>query len=69
MTIQKTTTYMGYHCDSGWWAFSPSRIKNADFVWDISNWSFDQINDFMQLPDDVTRLRFLAGTTQGADDE
>lgn len=65
MTIQKSPTYMGFHAESGLWAFSPSRIKGADFVWDISDWSFDDVNQFMQLPSDSARFRHMARTPWG----
>lgn len=60
MTIQNK--YMGWHVGTGFWAFSPSRIKNAEFVWDISEWSFDDIWAFMQLESDMARLALLAET-------
>lgn len=68
MTIQKSKTYMGFHFESGWWAFSPSPITNADLVWDISDWSFDQINEFMQLPSDAARFWHMGKTPVGCDE-
>lgn len=56
MTIQQSPTYVGWLKNDGMWAFSPSPIKNADFVWNVSHWTFDDINELMSLPDDKSRL-------------
>lgn len=59
MTTQQTPTYVGFHKASGLWAFSPSMIGNVDFVWDVSHWEFQQIQDLMQMPSDKDRLVYL----------
>lgn len=61
---------MGFHVDSGFWAFSPSPIKNADFVWDISDWTFEEVVAFMQLGTDMERMERIAGSPRvGVDGE
>jgi hypothetical protein len=54
-----TPTYMGHDVSTGFWAFSPSPITDADYVWDISEWSFQNIMDFMNLPTDTEKFSYL----------
>jgi len=55
-----TPTYMGFNTETEFWGFSPSPIKGADYVWDISHWTFEQVVEFMNLPDDIERFTSLA---------
>ena len=58
--MQTTTpTYMGFNTETKFWAFSPSPIKGADYVWDISKWKFEEVMHFMQLPNDNIRFAIL----------
>ena len=54
-----TPTYMGFNNETKFWAFSPSPIQGADYVWDISDWTFSDVTEFMQLPDDIERFTSL----------
>lgn len=58
--MQTTTpTYMGFNTETKFWAFSPSPIKGADYVWDISDWTFNEVTNFMQLANDEVRFNHL----------
>ena len=54
-----TPTYMGFSNETKFWGFSPSPIQGADYVWDIANWTFEEVMHFMQLPNDDARFAHL----------
>jgi hypothetical protein len=54
-----TQTYMGFSNETKFWSFSPSPIRGADYVWDIANWTFEEVMHFMQLPNDDIRFAYL----------
>lgn len=54
-----TPTYMAFNSETKFWAFSPSPIQGADYVWNISEWAFEEVMHFMQLPNDDIRFAYL----------
>ncbi len=59
MTTQTTPTFVGYNHESGFWGFSPTKMTGMDIQFNLSHWSFEDINEFMSLPDDKTRVLLL----------
>ena len=57
--IQESPTYMAYNAKLGGWAFSPSYITNADVVYDISHWTWDNMKSFMTSIPDSEKIDFL----------
>lgn len=54
MKTQDTPTFMGWNEKLGAWAFSPSMIAGVDKVWDVSDWSWENIQFFMaEVPDSI----------------
>ena len=52
--IQESPTFMGWNEKIGAWAFSPSPINGADIVWDISQWKWEDIENFMtKVPESI----------------
>ena len=61
MTTQQSPTYVGWYKDTGFWGFSPSPLKDAYMMWDISSWSFHDVQALMELPSDKDRvIRLIA---------
>ncbi len=59
MTTQTTPTFVGYNHESGFWGFSPTQMQGMDIQFNLSHWSFEDINDFMSLPTDKDRVLLL----------
>ena len=57
--IQETPTYMAYNANLGGWAFSPSYITGADIVYDVSHWTWENIQAFMVHIRDSDKIEFL----------
>ena len=57
--IQESPTYMAYNAKLGGWAFSPSYITNADIVYDVSHWTWENISTFMSSIPDSSKIDFL----------
>jgi hypothetical protein len=60
--IQESPTYMAYNAKLGGWAFSPSYITNADIVYDVSKWTWENIQSFMVHIPDSDKINFLEDT-------
>lgn len=56
MTTQQTPTYVGWFKDTGFWGFSPSPMPNAYMMWDITSWTFQDVQELMELPTDKDRI-------------
>jgi hypothetical protein len=59
MTTQTNPTFVGYNHEAGFWAFSPTKMNGMDIQFNLSHWSFEDINDFMSLPTDKERVLLL----------
>ena len=59
MTTQATPTFVGYNHEAGFWGFSPTLMQGMDIQFNLSHWSFEDINDFMSLPTDKDRVLLL----------
>jgi len=60
--MQLTPTYMAYNAELVGWAFSPSYITDADVVYDISHWTWDNVQTFMVSIPDSSKIDFLVET-------
>jgi hypothetical protein len=57
--IQQSPTYMAYNAQLGGWAFSPSYITDADVVYDISHWTWENMSTFMSSIPESSKIDFL----------
>jgi hypothetical protein len=57
--IQQSPTYMAYNAGLGGWAFSPSYITDADVVYDISHWTWENMSTFMSSIPESSKIDFL----------
>ncbi|CAB4151773.1 hypothetical protein UFOVP587_33 [uncultured Caudovirales phage] len=57
--IQESPTYMAYNAKLGAWAFSPSYITGADIVYDVSHWTWENIQAFMVHIRESDKIDFL----------
>jgi hypothetical protein len=58
--IQESPTYMAYNAELGAWAFSPSYITGSNIVYDVSKWTWENIQSFMVHIPDSDKINFLS---------
>lgn len=47
MTVQKSPTYLGWYPNIKGWGVSPSFMRDASIVYDVSDWTFEGIVEFI----------------------
>lgn len=47
MTVQKSPTYLGWYPTIGGWGVSPSYMRDAAIVYNVSDWTFEDVVEFI----------------------
>ena len=56
--ITESPTYIGWMQKVSAWGFSPSPMPDADRLWNVSNWTWENIEHFMTNVDDDNKVAF-----------
>ena len=59
MKTENSPTYIGYNKKMGAWAFSPSLIEGVDKQWDASDWTWDDVKNFMTYVAENAKEEYL----------